>query len=63
LIKKRTALAGAVKGRKERKQFCAFSARPPFHKAWTQLGHQLKRTTTLGPVLMRLRADTLKQID
>jgi hypothetical protein len=32
--KKRTALAGTLKRRKERKQFCAFSARERFHTAW-----------------------------
>jgi hypothetical protein len=32
--KKRTALAGTVERRKERKQFCAFSARARFHTAW-----------------------------
>jgi hypothetical protein len=31
LNKKRTALAGTVERRKERKQFCAFSARARFH--------------------------------
>jgi hypothetical protein len=34
LNKKRTTLAGAVKRRKERKLFCAFSARGRFHTAW-----------------------------
>src|ERR1700688_4441215 len=32
--KKRTALAGTLERRKERKQFCAFSARERFHTAW-----------------------------
>ncbi len=35
LNKKRTALAVTVERRKERKQFCAFSARAGFHTAWT----------------------------
>jgi hypothetical protein len=35
LNNKRTALAVAVERRKERKQFCAFSARARFHTAWT----------------------------
>src|SRR6266849_10627282 len=35
---KRTVLAVAVERRKERKQFCAFSARARFHTAWTHLG-------------------------
>jgi len=34
LNKKRTALAGTVERRKERKQFCAFSVRGRFHTAW-----------------------------
>jgi hypothetical protein len=34
LNKKRTALAGTVERRKERKQFCAFSARARFHTGW-----------------------------
>jgi hypothetical protein len=38
LNKKRTALAGTVERRKERKQFCAFSARARFHTAWVRLG-------------------------
>src|SRR6266849_5293229 len=37
---KRTALAVTVERRKERKQFCAFSARARFHTPWTQTGHQ-----------------------
>jgi hypothetical protein len=39
LNKKRTALSVAVERRKERKQFCAFSARPRFHTTWTPSGH------------------------
>src|SRR5260370_33837058 len=50
LNKKRTALAVTVERRKERKQFCAFSARARFHtripllvhvftQPWTQFGH------------------------
>jgi hypothetical protein len=38
LNKKRTALAGTVERRKERKQFCAFSARARFHTAWVKTG-------------------------
>jgi hypothetical protein len=38
LNKKRTALSGAVEKSKERKQFCAFSARRRFHTAWTHSG-------------------------
>jgi hypothetical protein len=38
LNKKRTTLAGAIKRRKERKQFCAFSARGRFHTAWVKSG-------------------------
>jgi len=38
LNNKRTALAVAVERRKERKQFCAFSARARFHTAWTLSG-------------------------
>src|SRR6476659_2052626 len=34
LNKKRTALIVTVERRKERKQFCAFSARARFHTAW-----------------------------
>src|SRR5450631_2713963 len=40
LNKKRTTLAGAVKRRKERKQFCAFSARGRFHTAWVIRRHR-----------------------
>src|SRR6202165_2819420 len=36
LNKKRTALAVTVERRKERKQFCAFSARARFHTAWVK---------------------------
>src|SRR5437870_13352334 len=36
LNKKRTALAVTVERRKERKQFCAFSARARFHTAWVR---------------------------
>jgi hypothetical protein len=39
LNNKRTALAVTVERRKERKQFCAFSARARFHIAWTLSGH------------------------
>src|SRR6266403_4186723 len=39
LNNKRTALAATVEGRKERKQFCAFSARARFHTAWVRLRH------------------------
>src|SRR6266446_3678376 len=38
LNKKRTALAVTVERRKERKQFCAFSARARFHTAWVKNG-------------------------
>src|SRR5258705_865375 len=41
LNKKRTALAVTVERRKERKQFCAFSARARFHTAWTHTGHPI----------------------
>src|SRR5947207_14593920 len=37
LNKKRTALAVTVERRKERIQFCAFSARARFHTAWVIL--------------------------
>jgi hypothetical protein len=43
LNKKRTALAVTIERRKERKQFCAFSARARFHTAWTPGGHQPSR--------------------
>jgi len=43
LNKKRTTLAGAVKRRKERKQFCAFSARGRFHTAWNAGTHNHRR--------------------
>src|SRR5712671_1706711 len=36
LNNKRTALAATVEGRKEREQFCAFSARARFHTAWVK---------------------------
>src|SRR5213593_1155651 len=36
LNKKRTALAVTIERRKERKQFCAFSARARFHTAWVK---------------------------
>src|SRR5438477_12561745 len=38
LNKKRTALAVTVERGKERKQFCAFSARARFHTAWVRIG-------------------------
>jgi hypothetical protein len=38
LNKKRTALAVTVERRKERKQFCALSARARFHTAWVKTG-------------------------
>jgi hypothetical protein len=41
LNKKRTALAGTVERRKERKQFCAFSARARFYTAWVINGFRL----------------------
>jgi hypothetical protein len=34
--KKRTALAGTIERRKERKQFCAFYACARFHTAWVK---------------------------
>src|SRR5258705_10221104 len=43
LNKKRTALAVTIERRKERKQFCAFSARARFHTAWAQSGHADRR--------------------
>src|SRR4051794_21025982 len=39
------ALSVTVEGRKERKQFCAFSARPRFHTAWTRTGHVDRRSS------------------
>src|ERR1700694_4498982 len=44
LNKKRTALAVTVERRKERKQFCAFSARARFHTAWVKNGRGAART-------------------
>jgi hypothetical protein len=38
LNKKRTALSLTVERSKERKQFCAFIARPRFHTAWVARG-------------------------
>src|SRR5258706_7931134 len=38
LNNKRTALAVTVERRKERTQFCAFSARARFHTAWVKTG-------------------------
>ena len=46
LNKKRTALAVTVERRKERKQFCAFSARARFHTAWTHLRHSRSQPTS-----------------
>ncbi len=43
LNNKRTALAVTVERRKERKQFCAFSAGARFHTAWAQSGHTPER--------------------
>src|SRR5216684_2421071 len=40
LNNKRTALAVTVERRKERKQFCAFSARARFHTAWAISRHE-----------------------
>jgi hypothetical protein len=40
------ALSVTVEGRKERKQFCAFSARPRFHTGWTHLRHRLNDEQT-----------------
>jgi hypothetical protein len=48
--KKRTILAGAIKRRKERKQFCAFSARGRFHTAWVKI-----RNSHLGQMFSALR--------
>jgi hypothetical protein len=45
LNKKRIALSGAVKKSKERKQFCAFSARQRFHTGWTHRGHSTAYVT------------------
>ncbi len=39
LNNKRTALAVTVERRKERKQFCAVSARARFHTAWVKSGN------------------------
>jgi len=44
---KRTTLAVTVERRKERRQFCAFSARACFHTAWTQGGHHKAKWTVL----------------
>src|SRR5258708_10182775 len=41
--KKRTALAGTIERRKERKQFCAFSACARFHTAWVTNGPRTVR--------------------
>src|SRR5665213_2687482 len=41
---KRTALADAIERRKERKQFCSFSARTRFHTAWVKNGLGSNRT-------------------
>src|ERR1700693_842062 len=38
LNKKRTSLSVSVESSKERKQFCAFSARRRFHTAWVKTG-------------------------
>src|SRR6266852_6880098 len=51
LNKKRTALAVTVENRKERKQFCAFSARARFHTAWTRLGHRAVAVSAGSPAL------------
>src|ERR1700740_607316 len=40
LNKKRSDLPVTVGRRKERKQFCAFSARARFHTAWTHFRHR-----------------------
>src|ERR1039458_8443226 len=42
--KKRIALAITIERRKERKQFCAFSAHARFHTAWVKLGSGRART-------------------
>jgi hypothetical protein len=39
--KKRIALAITIERRKERKQFCAFSAHARFHTAWVKSGKPL----------------------
>src|ERR1700720_1073945 len=41
LNNKRTARAATVEGRKERKQFCAFSARARFHTTWVISGSRV----------------------
>jgi putative tryptophan/tyrosine transport system substrate-binding protein len=56
LNKKRTALAGTIERRKERKQFCGFSARARFHTAWTQLGHPTIWTSAENLLTLGLRA-------
>ena len=53
LNKKRTTLAGAVKRRKERKQFCAFSARGRFHTAWVIF--RLRAASQPSPLIPQLR--------
>jgi hypothetical protein len=48
---KRTVLAVTVERRKERKQFCAFSARARFHTAWVKTGntHDEQRFSAIPP--------------
>jgi hypothetical protein len=53
LNNKRTALAVAVERRKERKQFCAFSARARFHTAWVKNGPWV--ASELGPLIPQQR--------
>jgi hypothetical protein len=58
LNKKRTALAVTVEKRKERKQFCAFSAGARFHTAWVKTGKaQCEHMVSALP----LRADIAQQ--
>ncbi len=48
---KRTALTVTVERRKERKQFCAFSARARFHTGWTQNGNVPQRLEVILALL------------
>src|SRR5216684_2307312 len=54
---KRTALAVTVERRKERKQFCAFSACARFHTAWTRTDRPLRIMSALLPTpgLLKVR--------
>jgi hypothetical protein len=60
---KRTALAGTVKIRKERTQFCSLSTRAGFHTAWTRRGSHHKSLKALLHCRRQIEKSPLAQIE